>query len=76
MAFGRRCSYRRSSLDLADKTFGRTLAIGRDSRLKRRGPTRSNHHIDLPPVKVGTDTRQFVLFSQRFSADDIMNCPV
>jgi hypothetical protein len=40
------------------------------------GPTRSNHHIDMPPVKVGADTRQVRIVLPKVSADDMYEIAV
>jgi hypothetical protein len=40
------------------------------------GPTRSNHHIDMPPVKVGPDTRQVRIVLPKVSADDMYEIAV
>jgi hypothetical protein len=40
------------------------------------GPTRSNHHIDMPAVKVGADTRQVRIVLPKVSADDMYEIAV
>jgi hypothetical protein len=40
------------------------------------GPTRSNHHIDMPTVKVGADTRQIRVVLPKVSADDMYEIAV